>query len=293
MLSYFVAGMCCVWLMIVLSAILSGSGGHNRGKAGVGNYWNRQMSVARRQAKIAGVSWSGAETALVWILSLTAAAVLYFATENLLLVGSGWLLSLFLPGMIIQKRKNRQRLKTLEALTDCLRQLLIRLPDQGSLSRAMEMVAERESDGEAMAIARVVLDELRLGADAKDAIGLWQRMVGLRKFDHVAQTLIQSNADGWTPVALKALEKSVEALEADLRAVRLTEQKAADRKKQLYMAIAIAWSFPLILSMMDTGQINIYLHTAAGKLLIFAYVTVSLYTAAKGQEYLSINVDEL
>ena len=71
------------------------------------------------------------------------------------------------------------------------------------------------------------------------------------------------------------------------------EQKSASRKKQLYAATCMAWSFPLIMSMMDTGQKNLYLYTLHGKLLIFAYVVVSLYAVVKGHEYLSLNVDEL
>jgi len=291
MLSFINAALYCAWVVFAATVILWAD--KSRGFQRSGGYWDKQASRIRRQASAAGVSWSGGETAFVWILSLCAAGALYFFTGNLLLVSAGWLMSLFLPRVIIQNRKYHQRLHTLTVLTDCLRQLQIRLPDQGSLSRAMEMVIAQDSQGESTLIMRAALDELRLGGNARDAIGLWKNAVGLRKFDHVAETLIQSNADGWTPVALRALDKSIEALEADLRAVRLTEQKAAGRRKKLYSAIAMSWSFPLILSMMDTGQKNLYLYSTQGKILVFAYVITSLYALAKGREYLSLNVEEL
>jgi len=161
------------------------------------------------------------------------------------------------------------------------------------LSRAMEMVIECDANGKSAGVLRRVLEELHLGGSVRDAVEIWKDMVGLKKFDHVADTLIQANQDGWTPVAIKALDKSVEGLEGDLRAVLLVAQKAARRKQQLYLALATAWSFPLILSMMDTGQKNIFLCSAAGKTLTFAYVAVSLIVVVKGQEYLSLNVDEL
>jgi hypothetical protein len=44
---------------------------------------------------------------------------------------------------------------------------------------------------------------------------------------------------------------------------------------------------------MDIGGANIYLYSMPGKLLIFAYVAVSLFIVVKGQEYLSLNVEEL
>ena len=290
-LSFLIAAILCGWFVLAVTILLV------RGKVKETkdheSYWEKEARRIRSQADQAGVSWGSRETVVIWIVSLSTAGILYFYTGNLLLFGVGWLLLLFLPRLVIQNRKYRRRLETLTVLTDSLRQLLARLPDQGSLARALEMVIESDSRGSGAGALRNVLEEIRLGGNVKDAVRLWQKMVGLKKFDHVAETLIQANADGWTPTALKALDKSVEALEGDLKAVLLAAQKAASRKKQLFAAIATAWSFPLILSMMDTGQKNLYLYTIQGKALIFAYVTVSLFVVVKGQEYLSLNVDEL
>jgi len=279
------------WLVFALSLLLSG--GKGKGKAAGKGYWAGEESRIRRQADQAGVDWGSKETKAIWIASISVACGLYFVTGNLLLFGVCWPMMLALPRLIIQNRKQRRRLEMLAALTDCLRQLLARLPDQGSLVRAMEMVVESDSRGNNTKILGQVLEELRLGSTVKDAIGLWQGMVGLKKFDHAAETLIQANQDGWTPAALKALDKAILGLEGDLKAVLLVAQKASSGKRQLYMVLATAWSFPLILSMMDTGTANLYLHSLPGKLLIFAYVAVSLYVVVKGWEYLSLNVEEL
>ncbi|MCL1804624.1 MAG: hypothetical protein FWG28_01255 [Clostridiales bacterium] len=279
------------WLVLALTTLLR-AGGKPAGN-GTAGYWSKEAGRIRRQAEQAGVSWDGKETRAIWIISLSAACGLYFLTGNLLLFGAGWLLMLVLPRVLIYDRKHRRRLETLTALTDCLRQLLARLPDQGSLARAMEMVVESDGGGENTRMLRQVLETLRLGSNVRDAIGLWQGMVRMSKFDHVAETLIQANQDGWTPAALKALEKSVEGLEGDMRAILVVAQKAAGRRRQLYMALATSWSFPLILSLMDTGQKNLYWYSLPGRFLMFAYIAVSLYVIVKGQEYLSLNVDEL
>ena len=291
MLSLIIAALCSGWLVLAMTVLLIS--GRTEAKKSRRGYWEKEADRIRRQAEQAGVSWGSSETLAIWVISLSAAGFLYFFTGNLILVSVGWLLLLFLPRLVIQSRKHRQRLETLTALTDSLRQLAARLPDQGSLARAIEMVVENENGRDNTSVLRVVLDEIQLGGNVKDAIQLWQNMVGLSKFDHVADTLIQANADGWTPAALKALNKSVEALESDLRAVLLVAQKAAGRKKQLYLTIATAWSFPLILSMMDSGRDNLYLYSTPGQILMFAYITISLYVVVKGQEYLSLNVDEL
>lgn len=279
------------WLVLALTTLLTAGRAGERDSGG--GYWEKEAGRIRKQAEQAGVAWGGKETKAIWIVSLTSACGLYFLTGNLMLFGAGWLVMLALPRIIIYDRKNRRRLETLMVLTDSLRQLLARLPDQGSLSRAMEMVVESDGRGVNTFILRQVLESLRLGSNVADAVGLWQSMVGIKKFDHVAETLIQANQDGWTPAALKALDKSVEGLEADLRAIQVVAQKAASRKRQLDLALATSWSFPLILSMMDTGQKNLYFYSFPGKLLMFAYIAVSLYVLVKGQEYLSLNVDEL
>ncbi len=290
--SFINAGLFTGWLTLSFLLLFTGNP-KDRGRRKEESYWSREEKRLHSQADAAGVSWGGRETKTVWILSLSVACGLYFITGNLLLFGVGWLLMLILPSLIINSRKRRQRLETLMALTDSLRQLLARLPDQGSLSRAIEMVIASDGRGERAKILGQVLEELRLGSSVRDAVALWKNTIKLKKFDHVAETLIQANKDGWTPAALRALDKSVQSLEADLKAVLLVAQKAAGRKRQLYAALLMAWSFPLILSMLDTGQKNLYLHSLPGKALTFAYVTVSLYVVVKGQEYLSLNVEEL
>ena len=291
MVSFINAVLISGWLVLSVSTLLM-AWFAKRDKE-KGGYWDNEERKISRHANQAGVTWGSKETKMIWLISISAAGGLYVLTGNLMLIAIAWPLMLVLPRLLIHSRKHRRRLETLTILTDCLRQLLARLPDQGSLIRAMEMVAENDSRGENAVMLAPVLEELRLGSNVRDAIGFWQGIVGLKKFDHVAETLIQANADGWTPAALNALDKSVQGLEGDRKAVLLAAQKAAGGKRQLFMVLGTAWSFPVILSMMDAGQQNLYLHTMQGKLLIFAYVAVSLYVIVKGQEYLSLNVDEL
>lgn len=116
----------------------------------------------------------------------------------------------------------------------------------------------------------------------------------LKKFDNVVKTILQAQKEGWTSQAVKALDKAVAALERDLRAVRLAAQKAAGRKRQLYLTAATAWSFPLTLSLFSAeGGENVFLSTAPGQLLMAAYLLGTLYVLAKGQDYISLDVEEL
>jgi hypothetical protein len=92
---------------------------------------------------------------------------------------------------------------------------------------------------------------------------------------------------------MKALDKAVEAIEFDLRAIEKVKEQSKLKKKKLYTSLGTAWLFPLILSFVNTGQTNVYMNTISGKILILMYVLGSLYVFCKGEEYLSLNLDEI
>jgi hypothetical protein len=214
-------------------------------------------------------------------------------TSNWLLFIAAWFAIGLLPSCLIKAKYQRQRLVMAEALVDCLRQLIANLPDQGSLMKAIEITIQGRIDDNIRLMLQEIIEEVRLGSSVEAALNQWRCQVKLRKFDSVADTLLQANHEGWTRVAFVALEKAVLALEADLLAIKTVAEKSRQRKKQLYLTTLTAWSFPFILSLLNTGSENVYLHTLFGKTLIFAYVFGTLITIIKGQEYLSLNVDEL
>ena len=258
------------------------------------NYWRRQDQRLRERAAGYGVAWSSRETLTVWLGSLTVAFGLYRLTGNLLLFAAGWLLGVFLPSLLLKRRGERKRLEDLEDLTDCLRQLVARLPDQASFTRALEVQIAAQPGQRLTPVLIQVLEELRLGSGMTEAMELWRRRMRLKKFDNVVKTILQAQKEGWTSQAVKALDKAVAALERDLRAVRLAAQKAAGRKRQLYLTAATAWSFPLTLSLFSAeGGENVFLSTAPGQLLMAAYLLGTLYVLAKGQDYISLDVEEL
>jgi hypothetical protein len=138
-----------------------------------------------------------------------------------------------------------------------------------------------------------VLRDIGLGGGVQEALTRWKHHIELRNFDTFIDLLIQAHLDGWTEPALKALDKAVEAMELDLRAIGTVREKSRNKKKQLYGALAMSWVFPPVLSMIGVGSGNIYLDTLPGKLLMFAYLAGSMYVMIQGDSYLSLNVDEL
>ncbi|HCP14692.1 MAG TPA: hypothetical protein DIT32_02765 [Peptococcaceae bacterium] len=263
------------------------------GKRYVRDYWEDRLDRIRREAACAGVQWKTSHTLLLWFCSLLSAGLLFVLTHNELLFLSSWVLIGILPSVLIQVKHGNQRIRLLEDLVACLRQIIARIPDQGGLIKAMELTLQSGMDTQMEPMLRGVIQEIGLGNGMAEALKLWKHQIQMRKFDKMADTLLQAHAEGWSPPAMKALNKAIQIMEADLKAIRMARQKGRQRKRQLFSMILTAWSFPVILSLLHVGEGNIFKDSPAGKFLIFAYVIGTMLTIVKGNEYLSLNVDEL
>lgn len=224
---------------------------------------------------------------------LVGAGFMSLWSRNPLILPAGLAAGIYLPQFLLEKRRRAKRLAIMEKLVDPLRILISRIPDQGNLARALDQVRREVRDETLREMLDEVLRDIGLGGGIQEALTRWKHHIGLRNFDTFIDLLIQAHLDGWTEPALKALDKAVEAMELDLRAIGMVREKSRNKKKQLYGALAVSWVFPPVLSMIGVGTGNIYLDTLPGKLLIFAYLAGSMYVMIQGDNYLSLNVDEL
>jgi len=200
---------------------------------------------------------------------------------------------MIIPNIFINENNNKKRIKDIEALADMLRSLVTRLGDLGNLVRALEEQKNARPNHPQSEVINKILEELNLGCSMEVVINMWKDKVNLKKFDQIADTLLQAHNSGWTKEAIKALDKSVYALEEDIQAVRMAMEKAVLRKRKLYLTIALAWSFPIILSLFSVSDKNIFLETIYGQILMVSYVVATVFVLAKGSEYISLNIEEL
>jgi hypothetical protein len=221
------------------------------------------------------------------------AGLLSLWSRNLLILPVGFTAGIYFPKFLLEKRRRAKRLIIMEKLVDPLRILISRIPDQGNLARALDQVRREVRDETLREMLDEVLGDIGLGGGIQEALTRWKHHIELRNFDTFIDLLIQAHLDGWTEPALKALDKAVESMELDLRAIGTVKEKSRSKKKQLYGALAVSWVFPPVLSMIGVGTGNIYLDTVPGKLLIFAYLAGSMFVVVQGDHYLSLNVDEL
>lgn len=289
------------WSGLVFQLVMS----KNRALTALGGYFPMSLGTAlirflggyaeriNTQAQRAGVSWHGGHTLMLWFMGGGISTALYFTTGNVFLLMAAVLVVCLLPGLIIQRSYQRQRLKLYRGLADFLRRFLAHLPDQGNLNKALERSLEGDVDKQIETVFAGVLQQIKLGESTRAALESCQQQLGLRKFGHILEIMIKAHQEGWSESAQKAMDKGIQAMEADLRAIEWVGQKQKKRFQKLMLMLATAWSFPFVLSMLNLPDKNIYLSTILGQILIASYLFSSFYVIKKGYDCFSLEVDEL
>lgn len=252
-----------------------------------------QLGKYQEEARKIGWEVKKKDLLIIIFISITVTMLLSLVTSNPFILIAGLLTGVYLPKFIIDKKRRTNRQALINALTDPLRMLLSRIPDQQNITRAIEVTRDEVVDENIKQLFTNYLSDVAIGGSVRDALLGMKRKVSLRKFDVFIEHLIQAHYEGFTTDAMKALDKAVEAMEFDLRAIEKVKEQSRNKKKQLYVSLGTAWLFPPILSFVNTGHTNVYLNTLAGKILMLFYFLGSLYVCVKGEEYLNLNLDEL
>ncbi|MDX9871864.1 MAG: hypothetical protein RBT41_05560 [Clostridia bacterium] len=253
------------------------------------------LQLERYPDEAAKIGWKVSKKDVLAIISIAIAATLLLAllTSNPFILLAGMAASFYLPKFLIEQKRRSGKMALLSKLTDPLRMLLSRLPEQPNITRAIEATRDETADERIRTLFTDYIADTKSGTGVRDALLNMKNKVGLKKFDVFVDHLIQMQYEGFTSDAIKALDKAVEAIEFDLRAIEKVKEASKNKKRQLYSALGVTWLFPPILSFVHTGNTNIYLNTIAGQILMFLYFLGSLYVFTRGEEYLSLNLDEL
>lgn len=264
-------------------------------KARLKRLFYETMKVEKFQNEAIAIGWKITKSEFMIILILNIFITLSFAvvTQNPFILITGFLVGVYLPRFLIEKKRHSLRLNLISKFIDPMRLLLSRLPDQQNITRAVEMTRDEIVDKEIKEIFNDFLRDVAIGGSVRDALLNMKKRVNFRKFDLYVENLIHAHYEGFTVEAINALDKAVQAIEFDLRAIQKVKEQSREKKKKLYLAMGIAWLFPIILSFVSTGSTNIYLHTLPGRIMILFYVLGTIFVYIKGEEYLSLNLDEL
>lgn len=252
-----------------------------------------KLDVYQDEAEKIGWILSKKDLLIIIGAGVVCALIVALITNNIFILIASAVFVIYLPKFMIEKKRQSNRLALISKLTDPLRMLLSRIPDQQNITKAIEVTRDETLDGAVRSIFNDYLSDVAIGGSVRDAMLLMKKKVKLKKFDVFVDYLIQAHYEGFTIEAMRALEKAVEAIEFDLRAIEKVRMQSKKKKQQLYAALGIAWLFPPVLSFISMSNGNIYLTTILGKILLLVYFLSSIFVCIKGEEYLSLNLEEL
>jgi len=252
-----------------------------------------ELEKYQNEAEAIGWKITKSEFAIILIFALIITLAVSLITKNPLVIPVGFFTGVYLPQFLIEKKRKSMRMNIISKLTNPLRMLLSRIPDQKNITKAIETTRCEITNDCVRNLFDGYIKDISVGVSVKDALTNMKKKIKLKKFDIFVDNLIQAHYEGYTAEAASALNKSVEAIEFDLRAIEKVKEQSRQKKRNLYTALGITWFFPFILSVVSSGNSNVYLNTIQGKALILFYITGTIYVFVKGEEYLSLNLDEL
>ncbi len=252
-------------------------------------------NLKRYEQEATAVGWkvTGKEFAAIILLTVAVFALVTLLTRNLFILIAGFFVGIYFPHFLIEKKRQSNRMRLVSKLTDPFRLLLSRIPDQQNITRALEKTRNEVTDESIRRLFDGYLQDMAMSGSVRDALMQMKKKINIKKCDMFFENLILAHYEGFTAEACKALDKAVEALEFDLRAIEKVKERNRTKKRKLYLTIGIVWLFPLILSLVNTTGSNVYLNTLPGKMLILLYLAGSVLVYVKGEQYLSLNLDEL
>ncbi|WP_418790310.1 type II secretion system F family protein [Phosphitispora sp. TUW77] len=266
----------------------------NSNKLNINRKLNHLMGYHKVSTYVGTTGWNitSREFWGIVIFAVGSGLLLSALFKNPLIILAGILAGYYLPRLMIHRYRKRRQAALLTSIPDFGRILTARLVDHHSIVKAFEII-QNDVTEPVKTLAADFLKDTGVGMGIPQALENLKARVALRKFDILAETLLIAHYEGYSSEALLAMEKAVEAIENDIKAVDMLEITSAKKKKELVYIVLASWAFPVILSFMNTGNVNVYLDTIPGKILMFSYLVSTLFVLIKGEEYLSLSLEEL
>lgn len=290
----FVAPALFVFLWVLLAAWLLGLAKNNRSlvarKIHVAHYFG--YAQVKNQAQEIGWNLGAKEFFGIILFAIAIGFALATIFRNPLIIFAGIVAGYYLPRYLLQRMKKHQRMSLMMSVPDFGRLLNARLIDHHSIVRAFE-ITHQDLTGPIKTMVEEFVKDVGVGIGIPQALENLKAKVGFRKFNTFAETLLIAHQEGYSEEALRAMEKAMEAIELDLKAIEVIQFTTRKKKRELFYVVIAAWIFPVLLSFMNADNANIYLDSVAGKILMFSYIISTLLVLMKGEEYLSLKLEEL
>ncbi|MDD2212523.1 MAG: hypothetical protein PHV56_06130, partial [Clostridia bacterium] len=115
----------------------------------------------------------------------------------------------------------------------------------------------------------------------------------IRKFTDFSETLFLAHTEGLNQQSITTLNMIIDTMVEDVRAIKNLELLSKKDKRDLLIVIIVSWLIPVALSFLNANNINLFLETLIGQMIMFLYFLTTIFVIVKGDEYISLNLDDL
>lgn len=279
-----------IWVLTAAALLLKPQRRLIKKKINLAKYFGyNQVSL---EAKDLGWNITTKEFLGIVVFAILTGLILAIVFRNPLIIAAGLMAGYYTPRFVVQRFKKHERMALMNSIPDFGRILTARLVDHHSIVKAIE-ITQKDITGPMKPIAADFVKDVGVGLGVEPALENVKAKVSYRKFSTFIETLLIAHQEGYSAEALRALEKSIEAVENDVKAIEALQIATRKKKRELMYVVFAAWLFPVVLSFMNTDNANIYLDTLAGKILMFCYIVSTIIVLIKGEDYLSLKLEEL
>lgn len=259
-----------------------------------GNVFVSALGYEKVREEAEGVGWrlNVKEFMMISLLAVGICVVISMFIKNFFFIIAGFFLSFYAPRYVVLKIKKKKRMDILKELPDNLKILTSKLMDFPQLQQALN-ASISDMNGQTKEMFELVKNGLDLGLKPEVVLFEMAQKVKVNKFYDYVEKLLMANTDGYTEQAIKSLKESIEAMSFDITEINALDIKKKKEKKDFIIIVACCWAMPVLVSGLNAENGNIFLDTWWGQLYIVSFFVSTIYAIVKGDDYLSLNLDEL
>jgi len=212
--------------------------------------------------------------------------------DNIFYIIAGVIAGFYFPRFVVMQIRKSKRFALFAELPDSLKFVVARLIDYGSIPKAVE-ASLPDLSPQIRAPFEKFLNSIRINLTVEQALYELSKEIKIRKFTDFIETLFLAHTEGINQQSITTLNMIIDTMAEDVRAIKNLELMAQKDKKDLLVVIIVSWLIPVALSFLNSNNVNLFLDTFVGQIIMFLYFLTTIFVIVKGDEYISLSLDDL
>lgn len=246
----------------------------------------------KEEAESAGMQLEQKEFIILVVIAIAIGTFIALAIGNIFYIAGGIIGGFYLPKFVVMQIRKRKRYTLFEELPDSLKFIVARLIDYGSIPRAVEASLPDLSPQIRKSFSKF-LNSIKLNLTIEQALNELAGEIKIRKFTDFTETLFYAHIEGINEQSIAILNTIIDTMVEDVRAIKNLQLISKKDKQDLLVVVIVSWFIPIVLSFLNSKNVNLFLDTLVGQVIMFLYFTSTIFVIVKGDEYSSLNLDEL